>query len=116
MDATTLGGADTARFQANLGASRSSRLLLRLHLDRGLRVEIANLELHVDAVADHAGQRLGDQRAISVLEPILGEAIGSGDAEAVSSEAATAMKAIGESAESRRTEAIEHVLDVIRGA
>ena len=52
--------------------------------------------------------------ATSSLEQARSEA--SGDAEAVSSEAATAMKAIGESAESRRTEAIEHVLDVIRGA
>ena len=38
-------------------------------------------ELDLDAVADHAGERLGDQRAVAALEPVLGEGVGHGDPE-----------------------------------
>ena len=38
-------------------------------------------ELDLDAVADHAGQRLGDQGPVAGLEPVLGEAVGDGDPE-----------------------------------
>src|SRR5438270_1088751 len=40
-------------------------------------------ELDLDAVADQPGQRLGDQRAVAAVEPVLGEAVRNGDAEAV---------------------------------
>ena len=40
-------------------------------------------ELDLDAVADDPGQRLGDQRAVAGLEPVLGEAVGDGDPEPV---------------------------------
>ena len=43
----------------------------------------ADDELDLDAVADDAGQRLADQRAIARLEPVLGEAVRDGDPEAL---------------------------------
>ena len=51
-----------------------------------LRVNVKILtgdnELDLDAVADDTGQRLGDQRAVAALQPVLGEAVRDGDPEA----------------------------------
>ena len=43
----------------------------------------ADDELDLDAVADDPGQRLGDQRPVAGLEPVLGEAVRDGDPEPV---------------------------------
>ena len=40
-------------------------------------------ELDLDAVADDAGEGLADQRPVAGLEPVLGEAVGDGDPEAL---------------------------------
>ena len=57
-------------------------LLLRV-LGQHAGQALADLEVDLDAVAHDAGQRLADQRAVAGLEPVLGEAVGDRDAEAV---------------------------------
>ena len=42
-----------------------------------------DLEFDLDAIADDPGKRLGDQRAVAGLEPILGKAVGHGDPEPI---------------------------------
>ena len=51
---------------------------------RGRRLPrvLADEELHLDAVADDAGQRLRDERAVARLQPVLREAVRHGDPEA----------------------------------
>ena len=86
-DRPALRAADPARLEAHLRAGAA------LALRRGWRRlgsvstrsdgdDLADLELDVHAVADHARQRLADQRPVAGLQPVLGEAVGDGDAEA----------------------------------
>ena len=51
-------------------------------LGRSPRVRGRDDEVDLDAVADDPAERLGDQRAVAALQPVLGEAVRDGDPEA----------------------------------
>ena len=83
--------ADAGRLDADLLGRRAGR---RRRLDRvaarrrpaapgAAAGDAADDELDLDAVADDPGEGLADQRAVARLEPVLGEAVGDRDPEAV---------------------------------
>ena len=84
VDAPALGAADATGLDAHadLDAVEPPPRLTPAR-PRPVGSTFADLELDVDAVAHDARQRLGDERAVAVLQPVLGEAVGCGDAETV---------------------------------